>query len=265
MYSAFQLGLKYLKYYIRSSNGKGHGTHSPFVFDFIRKILDDHAPFPEYEKIEQQRKRMLADQTVIEVEDKGAGSSSNSSTRRSISSIAKNAVKHKKYGQLLFRMVRHYRPAMILELGTSLGITTAYLATGNRNAQVTTIEGSPSIASIAEQNFKELGLPDIKIVKGDFDKELSVISSQLSVIDFVYIDGNHRQEPTERYFQTLLPYLSPNAIVIFDDIHWSAEMEAAWANIKKNDAARCTIDLFFLGIVCMNRSFYQKQHFTIQF
>src|SRR6187401_2976362 len=111
MYSSFQLALKYLNYYFTASNGKGHGMHSPFVFEFITKILNDKTVYPAYEKVEALRNKLLKDSTVLEVEDFGAGSVIDKKNKRSVSSIPQNAAKPKKFGQLLFRMVKHYQPA----------------------------------------------------------------------------------------------------------------------------------------------------------
>src|SRR6187551_2930741 len=158
MYSRPQLLLKYLQYYFTASNGKGHGMHSPFVFEFITKILNDKTVYPAYEKLEELRDQLLNDNTVLEVEDLGAGSVIDKKSKRTISSIAKNAAKPKKFGQLLFRMIKYYQPATILELGTSLGITTSYLSLAKPGARLITMEGSKEIAGVAMQNFKVIEL-----------------------------------------------------------------------------------------------------------
>src|SRR6186713_392696 len=98
MYSSFQLALKYLGYYLTASNGKGHGIHSPFVFEFITKVLNDKEIYPAYRRVEGLREKLLLDNTVLTVEDFGAGSSVSKSNQRTIASIAKNAAKPKKIG-----------------------------------------------------------------------------------------------------------------------------------------------------------------------
>ena len=265
MYSPFQLAVKYLTYWITASNGKGHGMHSPFVFEFITQVLNDKSVYSEYAKVEALRARLLKDDTVLNVEDFGAGSSKSKTNQRTISSIAKNAAKSKKLGQLLFRIVKHYQPSTILELGTSLGITSSYLSLAKPDARVITMEGSGEIAGIAEKNFKALALKNIEIKEGNFDETLLSIICSLSTIDFAFIDGNHRREPTERYFQQLLSRTTNDSILIFDDIHWSREMDDVWDTIKKHEAVRCTIDLFFIGIVLFRKEFKEKQHFIIRF
>jgi predicted O-methyltransferase YrrM len=265
MYSKFQLGFKYLYYYLTASNGKGHGIHSPFIFYFISKILNDKHPYPEYDTVENLRQKLLKDQTLLSIEDFGAGSSINKSNRRTVASIAKNVAKQKKYGQLLFRMTREYKPKTVLELGTSLGITTSYLAMANPDTNVTSIEGSKEVAAIAEENFRILNLQKVELIKRNFDDSLSSVIDYLSSIDFVFIDGNHRREPTERYFRQLLAKANNDSIFIFDDIHWSKEMEEAWSIIKSHEAVRCSVDLFFIGIIFFKQEFKETQHFVIRF
>src|SRR5688572_1364103 len=240
MYSPPQLAVKYLKHWITASNGRGHGMHSPFVFEFITKILNDKTVYPDYEKVEALRSRFLNDNTVLEVEDFGAGSAIDKKNRRAISSIAKNAAKPKKFGQLLFRMVKYYQPAAILELGTSLGITTSYLSLGKPEARLITMEGSKEIAEVAKRNFRKLEIRNAEIIDGNFDNTLSAVVRGLSTVDFAFVDGNHRKEPTERYFSELLTKINNDSILVFDDIHWSSEMEAAWETIKNNVAVTCS-------------------------
>lgn len=265
MYSRWQLTTRYLKYYFTAANGKGHGTHSPFVYSFITRVLNDKTKYEEYEQAEQLRQRLLKDQRIIMVEDFGAGSAMSKSNRRSIASIAANAAKPKKFGQLLFRSVRHYRPSVILELGTSLGITTSYLSMANPGARLLTLEGASSIASVARNNFEQLQLSNAELLEGNFDQALPDALQKLGKIDFAFIDGNHRQEPTERYFSQLLPCAHNDTILVFDDIHWSREMEAAWKSVCGHPAVRCSIDLFFIGLVFFRQEFAEKQHFTIRY
>jgi predicted O-methyltransferase YrrM len=265
MYSAWQLAVKYLRYYSTASNGKGHGTHSPFIFQFITQILNDKQVYPAYDKVENLRRQLMADKTVLTIEDFGAGSSAGIHHTRTVSSIAKHAAKPEKFGQLLFRMVQAYQPATILELGTSLGITTAYLSLAKPDAKLVTMEGASQVAAMAKKNFAVLGILNYQLTEGNFDNTLSSATAVMPSLDFVFIDGNHRQEPTERYFQQLLPYLHNDSVLIFDDIHWSREMEQAWKTIRQHPAVRCSVDLFFIGIVFFRSEFREKQHFSIRF
>ncbi len=265
LFSTFQIIKKYFHYYLTAGNGKGHGVHSPFVFEFINTVLKDRQQYDCYASIEKQRTLLLQNNEVIEVEDFGAGSSLLKSNKRVVKNIAASSLKPKKFAQLLFRIVKHYKPATMLELGTSLGITTAYLAKGNEAGKVFTCEGSTAIAAIAQKNFNGLSIKNIRLTQGAFAKTLPPLLNQMGKVDLAFIDGNHRKEPTLEYFSQLLNHSTSSSILIFDDIHWSAEMESAWNEIQQHPAVTLTIDLFFIGLVFINPDFKVKQHFTIRF
>ena len=265
MYSPFKIAKKYFQYRFYSSNGKGHGVHSPFVFDFIKNVLNDKKEKECYKEIESIRSFLLKNKSSIEVEDFGAGSGVIKSNTRRVDKIAASSLKPKKYAQLLHRIVNFYKPANIIELGTSFGITTAYLAKGNIESTVTSFEGSDSIADLAQKNFNELSINNIELIRGDFGKTLPVFFKKSPVIDFAFIDGNHRKIPTLDYFTQLLQFSGENTILVFDDIHWSAEMESAWEEIKIHSSVTLSIDLFFIGLVFFKKDFKVKQDFIIQF
>lgn len=265
MYSSFQLARKYVHYYLTACNGKGHGMHSPFVFQFILHVLNNGSGYLPPVEIEQLRSILLRDQRTLEIDDFGAGSRVARQKKRRVSELAKSALKPRKYAQLLFRLVRYYQPTTILELGTSLGVTTSYLSAGNPLANITTIEGSKAIADVAAENFHRLQLKNVLQHVGNFDDLLPSLVQELSSIDLAYVDGNHRYQPTVNYFQQLLPALHNDSVLVFDDIHWSAEMEKAWEEIKQHPSVQCTVDVFFLGFVFFRSEFKVKQHFTVRF
>lgn len=260
-----QLAFKYLTYYLTAANGKGHGIHSPFVYDFVRKVLIDKRQYYAYQQVEQYRNYLLKDQQAVEVKDLGAGSMLSKSNTRTVSEICKNTSKSKKLGQLLFRCSNYFKPKTIVELGTSLGVSTAYLAAGAPGARLITCEGSDAVAAIAMRNLQEMGLSNIEMLQGNFDDTLPEFIEQNPSLDMIFIDGNHREEPTVRYFEWFLPAMHEGSVMIFDDIHWSEGMEKAWATIKEHEAVTTTIDLFFIGLVFFSKDFKSRQHFTIRY
>ena len=265
MYSTFQVSKKYFHYLLTAKNGRGHGVHSPFVFDFIIHVLNDKKKYDCYDSIESLRNHLLSDNTTIDVEDFGAGSATLPFKNRVVKDIASSSLKSKKYAQLLFRISKYYGAKTILELGTSFGITTCYLASANSNSKIFTFEGSKNIAKIAENNFEKLGLKNIEIMVGDFRQTIPENKEKLPVIDLLFVDGNHRKEATLEYFNFFLSKAVNNSIFIFDDIHWSEGMEEAWKEIQSHEAVTLTIDLFFIGLVFFSKDFIVKQHFTIRF
>ncbi len=253
---------QYLKYLWRAKNL--HGVHSPFVYSFNKDIVNEQKQFYAFEQIAAWRKQLLQNHETVSVTDFGAGSKNNSSNLRKISEIAHLAGKRAKDGELLYKMVDAYNCKNILELGTSLGIGTSYLASANRNAKVTTIEGCPNIAALAKKHFNDLALSNIKQLVGNFDVVLPELLATLPKFDFVFIDGNHRYQPTINYLEWILPHLAKDAIVVLDDVHWSKEMLQAWNKIIADARVPLTIDVFQFGICVWRNSFKEKQHFVIK-
>jgi predicted O-methyltransferase YrrM len=203
----------------------------------------------------------------ITVTDLGAGSqvSGASGTQRRVRDIARYAAKPPRLAQLLFRLVNHFQPSTILELGTSLGLTTAYLAAADSRNQVITFEGCPNTAAIARETFTKLQLRNVQLVEGNLDTTLpATLDTLTKPVDFVFFDGNHRYEPTLRYFEQCLSKAHENSVFVLDDIHWSAEMEQAWEAIKANPAVTITVDLFYVGLVFFRKK-QPRQDFWLRY
>jgi predicted O-methyltransferase YrrM len=239
--------------------------HSPFVFDFILNVLNNKSGYQAPAEIENLRAQLLTDKREIEIQEMGAGSRTSSSNKRAVREIARSALKSKRLARVLFRLAKHYQPKNVIELGTSLGLTTAYISKAIPSFQIISVEGNPPTAAIAEENFQKLSCSNIRVIQGNFDTVLPAILDQFPVIDLAYIDGNHRYQPTINYFHQLLTKSDANTILVFDDIHWSDEMEKAWEEIKSHPSVQYTIDIFFLGFVFFRNEFKVKQDFSIQF
>lgn len=265
MYKRFRLIIKYLHYLATAANGNGHGIHSPFVFKFITTLLNDKRSFYCYKPIENLRRELQTDKTELLVADFGAGSLVEKSRYRQVANIARSSLKPKKYAQLLFRMVNAFESQTIVELGTSLGVTSAYLASANSSAKVYTFEGAKEVAALANKNLRKLQLHNVEIIEGNFDDTLAPILAKISKVDLAFIDGNHRKQPTLNYFKQLLEKATDNSVFVLDDIHWSEEMEEAWKCIIQHPSVTLSIDLFFIGIVFFRKENLIPQHFTIRF
>jgi predicted O-methyltransferase YrrM len=264
MYGKFRLARKFLHYWFTAYNGKGHGMHSPFVYDLIRHVLMDEKSYPAYEVAERYKEQLLQDERTVSVEDPGAGSGLVPARMRRVCDIARTSAKHKRYGRLLYRMASYYGSGNILELGTSLGVTATYLAGVPGLAKLVTVEGVPAIADLAQVHFESSLISKVDLVRGDFDDVLPGILNSFTP-DLVFIDGNHREEPTLRYFEQFSSSAHQGTILVFDDIHWSEGMEAAWRKICADPRVRLSVDLFFIGLVFYNPDFREKQHFSIRF
>lgn len=238
--------------------------HSPFVFRFASEVLNDKRNFYCYSEVEQLR--MILKQSGVEVEiiDWGAGSYKLKNKKVKVKEIVSASVKPKKYSQLLFRIVDYYECRNILEIGTSLGLTTLYLSSANDKSKVVTLEGNPSVANMAKARFKKYPAKNIELIEGNFDNTLTDALNRFDKLDLVFFDGNHREKPTLEYFEKCLTKIHNNTIFVFDDIYWSKEMSKAWKQIKTHSAVTLTIDLFQLGIVFFRKE-SPKENFILYY
>lgn len=241
-----------------------HGTHSPFVYKLTDEVIYDFKSKPDYKSVEAQRKKLFNDDSIITVTDLGAGSHLNKNKTKKVKEIARNALKSPRLAQLIYRLAKDIKPDSIIELGTCLGITTAYLSKTSPEAEVVTIEGCPETAKVANRNFQELDLKNVELLVGNFDVLLPEVIAQKDKLDFVYIDGNHRKEATLNYFNWCLPKVHEGSLLIFDDIYWSKGMKEAWEVIKNHPDVTVTVDLFWIGLVYFRKG-QVKEHFKIKF
>ena len=247
--------------------------HSPFVFELVTKCFYNKKPHSNYELIRRYRKKLMKTTDTIKMTDFGAGSRVFSSEERKISAIAWNAGITPKRARLMNRLVRYLNIKNALELGTSVGIGSVAIAAGNK-INFTTVEGCPETAKVAEKYFQEFGFENITLKIGEFDSVLDEIAnstnkqsaeqdSKTAFYDLIFIDGNHQKSATLRYFETLLPLVHNDSLVILDDIHWSREMEEAWEEIKLHPAVTLTIDTYYWGLIFFRRE-QAKEHFVIR-
>ncbi len=256
--------LRYCNYKIFSRHKYGHGIHSPFVFNLITKVFNDKSGYIEYDEVEKVRNILSTSDREIKVTDCGAGPKKIRTKTRKIKDIVKYSAVNRKFGQLLFRLVKYFKPGTVLELGTSLGISTMYMARASKNTRVISIEADKQLARIARQNFHQTGLLNIDVVNNSFENALPGIVKGLDERSFVFIDGNHEKDSTLQYFNQIAVKAESNIIIVIDDINWSAGMHEAWQEIKSDPRVTVTVDLFFMGIVFFKKGI-QKQNFVIRY
>lgn len=248
----------YLNWLWRSVNA--HGIHSPFLFACYGHLIGNSAPKFNNREIEEIRKAFKRNATSIPQIDLGAGSRKNKGKHIKISDIAHTALKPKRDAERLQKLISFLQPNCILELGTSLGISTLYMAKAAPHAQIHTIEGNPHIRKEAQKLFQDNN--QIHSHEGDFDQILQQILPALQP-DIWFIDGNHTREATIRYFEMAMQHAQKDICLIFDDIYWSKEMEEAWDYIIKSNHSSLSLDLFHLGIV-FKKEGLTKEHYYIR-
>jgi predicted O-methyltransferase YrrM len=270
----------YLQFLWYSKNE--HAVHSPFVFNLIAKCFYDKKAKPDpsgseqakqYKVLQNYRNSLLANKNTIEVTDFGAGSKVFKSNTRQIAQIGKTAGISSKRAELLFRITNYFQPESILEIGTSLGLATSALALGNPNARIITLEGCPTTMAIAKNQLQLFNFENVECITTEFNDFLQICTRdqrsnwrsnlKSEIYNLIYFDGNHSKKATLDYFELLLPTISNETVWIFDDIHWSTEMEDAWEIIKNHPKVTVTIDTFQWGLVFFRRE-QPKEHFVIR-
>lgn len=260
----------YVKFLWHSKNE--HAVHSPFVFNLITKCFYDREKKPDpsdseqakqYQVLKEYRKSLLENKSTIEVTDFGVGSTVFKSNTRQVSMIAKKAGISPKRAELLFRIATYFQPATVLEIGTSLGLATVALALGNKKSKVTTLEGCPNTMSIAKNQLQKFNINNVELVRTEFSSYFSTSNFQPLTFNLIFFDGNHSKKATLDYFELLLPTISNDSLWIFDDIHWSLEMEQAWEIIKTHPKVTVTMDTFQWGLVFFRKE-QPKEHFVIR-
>ncbi len=229
----------------------------------IRKARSSDFTKPDrnwIDKIEDKRSGLLASDETIQIDNFLKNESQNNGTEGSEVEYVRDACSASvspSYGRLLYKLVRDYRPQRCLELGTCLGISTAFIASAlsqNGKGQMVTLEGSSSRSAYAEQVLSALKLSEIKFITGPFNQTLDPLLEDYQDVDFCYIDGHHDGDATIRYFEKISAVLSEGAIVVVDDITWSEDMNRAWNTIRKKEEVALTVDTYMMGICIIDKN-----------
>lgn len=259
--------LAFLRHFFTSWNTSGEGIHSPYLFELVRFVLRDRNSYYRFADIERRRDLLLACEDELEVMDYGSqGSPEGKHVQRRVCDIAKNHLESPQVGQVLFRLVNwmgqhEKRPLEILELGTSLGITTAYLAAASSRNHVMTMEGSLEVLRLAQGVWRALKLENIEWVEGNIDDTLLLHARER--LDLAYVDANHTYEATMRYANEIMPRLTLKGVLVLDDIHYSEQMERAWEELKKDARVTTSMDLYHIGLLFVDPH-YLKRHYKIR-
>lgn len=240
-----------------------HSVHSPYLANFIEAVFRSKKLPKDVDKIEQFRKDLHKDERVIKIEDHGAGSLYSNGKERKVRDIARFTAKGRKDAAILFRAAQFVEAKNILELGTSLGMTSLYLSS-NEDTHLTTIEGCPNTLEIAKEGFEKLDRKNISMIQGNFNDTLPKALEEIDRIDLAFVDGDHRKEPTLKYFELIFPKLHNDSVLVFDDIHWSPGMEEAWEAIKADPRAKVTVDIHRMGFVLF-REEMTREHFDLRY
>jgi predicted O-methyltransferase YrrM len=252
------LGVEYIKYQWKAK--RRHGVHSPFIYDLTDKCFRIPISHELKSNLSKLHAKLSKDNRSIEISDFGAGSKKLSNTR-TIRSIYNTSSSRGKFGTLLYQLVNHLNPESVLEFGTSMGIGSICMASGNSNSKITTVEGCSNTFGVANENIAESKLKNIESVNSTFDSYLDGLTNE--IFDLIFIDGHHDGAALINYLKRLAAHSHNETVFILDDIRWSESMFQAWETIKSCERYHVTIDLFRMGIV-VTRKEQEKEHFVIR-
>ena len=259
----------WLKHHLTAWNTGGEGVHSPYLFEWVRMVMSDTHAYNIWSDIEEVRLQLLASDEVVDFVDYGSCKrvlNNKVHDVRRVRDIAKGSLAKKKYAQMLFRLVnwlghqlREEKGGLtVVELGTSFGVTTAYLAGVDKNDKVYTYEGCEAVAKIAKENWRILGMNNIESRIGEIREEK--LYSDIKNVDVAFIDANHTYEATLQYFDVLASKVHEKSVIVIDDIHYTEEMEKAWIEICEDDRVTSTIDLYQMGLVFFDKHYWKRNY-----
>lgn len=259
---AFSLAVSGLRFLLASKTIRS--IHSPFVFDLAEKVLFPKNKEPVPALLNEIRNKLHQSKQTIQALDLGAGSGVLKTKTRKVRDMAGVFSKPPNRAALLFRLVQYLKPKMVVEMGTSMGLTTIHLAAGApKSSKIFTLEGCPETSTLARETFRVSGFQNILLVEGPFDQTFRKLLETEGPPGFVFVDGNHAEKPTLEYFEIILKKSNPETVIVFDDIHWSPGMEMAWKKVVENPAVSVSIDLFDMGLVFLKNDI-PKAHYTLR-
>lgn len=244
------------------SSDPKHAAIGRALSDTLRDVHSE-AEASAMREVERRRAELLANKREIPKVDFGAGSYRDPAdatdslqgirSTASVSSIAR-ASKPKFWATMLFHLMRRLKPTSAVELGTCVGISAAYQGYAmqmNDRGRLLTLEGSPETARIATETLDGLGLTNCEVIVGSFHETLEDALLRASKIDYFFNDGHHDRDAVLKYFEQAKPHLTDDAVVVFDDISWSAGMREAWETIERDPLVALSVDLHDMGIVVL--------------
>ena len=232
--------------------------HSPFVYQFYLNVLEGEIDAP-LQSISLLRNNLRTNHSLLQITDFGTGILNHTS----VSNLEAKVAVREKYGTLLYRLIKCFQPKNILEIGTSIGLSSAYMALANLNAKIISLEGSLEVAQTAKQNHVSLQIKNVEVVDGNFDETLSSSLQKLTSVDLVFFDGNHTKKATLNYFNQCLQKANEHSVFVFDDIYWRKEMREAWEEIKQHSQITLTLDVYQFGICFFRKEKLAKENFVL--
>lgn len=255
--------LRSLWHYYREA-GTVYDVHSPYLSELLAATLLDDRSYYAFETIERIRAYWEKQARAVPARDLGAGSRATAPSALNTSHLARHVAIPPAVGRFLFRLTLFARPAQIIELGTNLGISTLYFHLSDRRRPMYTIEGNRELVELARHTWQlAKAQAPLQPYWGSFAEILPEVLERIDRIGLLYIDGDHRGAATRSYFESVLPYIGNDSLVVIGDIHWSPDMESAWADLRRHQRVRASLDFYHFGLLLFREEFHRAEHHTL--
>lgn len=228
--------LNHFWFWLKANNGKGHGTHSPFVYSLITEVLNDERNFYAFADIE---KCFYSEQS-------------------------KNNLP-KKYNELLFRMVNYYGAKSIVQFGLSNGLQTAYFTTANSNVSIICVEENNQLIKNLQQKLSKLPTSNYTIVNETLEDGINGFITANQKFDYIFLNELTQAADYQNLIEKLKQTANPSSIIVINGIHQLPHPKSIWQKFLKSEDVFIMVDIFQFGIIFYNPNFKQRQHFSIHF
>jgi len=231
-----------IKLYRKLRYRKGFGVHSPFIYNLITKVIEEKTPYYFFDDIENFRKELL-------------------SRENPLNTLTADETQHKNYGALLFRLVNFFKCRNVLQIGTSTGVMSLYLALPLRNScKCYALEERPGLTQSVRTFAENYSLTNLHLTEGAYAENLLKLNSDNASFDFIFINTRGDSDKTNETFRLVETFIYQNTVMVIDNIRQNKAIKNIWQEIKNRSDVTLTIDLFSLGLVFFNTQLHKQHH-----
>lgn len=239
-----------MQFYRKLFHRKGHGIHSPFVFELVTNVIEQPYPYYGYRDIDLIRLHLRLHDQAITWQGK------QSSIRRY---LHKQAISQKE-GELLFRLTNHYKSRSILAVGSSMGLTPLYLTGYAGDLKCIVLESETDVATIASRNIEKKTNSPLRVIQGDYQTTLQEALQQFEQIDCIYLCKELRVEELDNIYHECSPFFHEESILIISGIHSSSAKKNYWEQLCNDPKITVSVDLYKLGLIFFQPKLHKRMY-----
>ncbi|RXQ96112.1 hypothetical protein EO244_04510 [Ancylomarina salipaludis] len=244
--------MPHFKYHIQkrftrliSRHYRGFGLDSPFVYHFVRNVIEAKMHYYPFRKLDRLCQNILS---VLE----GAISNKNLKEDENLWYVSEfNHLKDcTKLNRFIFRLVNFVNPKSLAFIGDDSGLNLIYLAKTDTRRDLYCMGARGFVHDFAHPILKEQALSNI--VFSDLNTDLN--------FDFIQISRSVSSEVLLKFEQNLDKYLNEECYLIIENINRDEKMISLWDRLKKLDRFTVSLDLFDVGILIARKGLKKQEH-----